>query len=115
MRKATTRRRFMAGAMVGAAVLPFTARFAKAAEFTMKLATGQDPSHPVNKRAQQAADRIKEASGGRLEINIYPANQLGSDTDLISQVRVGAVDAINISSSVLATRVPLAEIGRAHV
>ncbi len=110
MRKATTRRRFMAGAMVGAAVLPFTGRFAKAAEFTMKLATGQDPSHPVNKRAQQAADRIKEASGGRLDINLYPANQLGSDTDLISQVRVGAVDAINIASSVLATRVPLAGI-----
>ncbi|MGJ5048853.1 TRAP transporter substrate-binding protein [Bradyrhizobium oligotrophicum] len=110
MRKATTRRRFMAGAMVGAAVLPLTGRFAKAAEFTMKLATGQDPSHPVNKRAQQAADRIKEASGGRLEINLYPANQLGSDTDLISQVRVGAVDAINIASSVLATRVPLAGI-----
>ncbi|MGJ4930487.1 TRAP transporter substrate-binding protein [Bradyrhizobium sp. HKCCYLS2038] len=110
MRNETTRRRFMAGAMVGAAILPLTTRFAKAAEFTLKLATGQDPSHPVNKRAQQAADRIKEASGGRLEINLYPANQLGSDTDLISQVRVGAVDAINIASSVLATRVPLAGI-----
>lgn len=109
MRKGKTRRQFLAGA----AALPFAigvSRYAKAAEFTMKLATGQDPSHPVNKRAQQAADRIKEASGGRLEINLYPANQLGSDTDLISQVRVGAVDAINISSSVLATRVPLAGI-----
>ncbi|WP_316233466.1 TRAP transporter substrate-binding protein [Bradyrhizobium sp. SZCCHNPS2010] len=109
MRKGKTRRQFLAGT----AALPFAiavSRYAKAAEFTMKLATGQDPSHPVNKRAQQAADRIKEASGGRLEINLYPANQLGSDTDLISQVRVGAVDAINISSSVLATRVPLAGI-----
>lgn len=109
MRKAVTRRTFMAGA----AALPLSigiSRYAKAAEFTMKLATGQDPSHPVNRRAQQAADRIKEASGGRLEVNLYPANQLGSDTDLISQVRVGAVDAVNIASSVLATRVPIAGI-----
>ncbi|MDU3097988.1 MAG: TRAP transporter substrate-binding protein, partial [Bradyrhizobium sp.] len=109
MRKGTTRRQLI----TAAAALPFTfaiSRYAKAAEFTMKLATGQDPSHPVNKRAREAVDRIKDASGGRLEINLYPANQLGSDTDLISQVRVGAVDAINIASSVLATRVPLAGI-----
>ena len=56
---------------------------------TYKLATGQDPTHPVNIRAQEALDRIREATGGRLDIRLFPANQLGSDTDLLSQVRSG--------------------------
>ncbi|WP_407048900.1 TRAP transporter substrate-binding protein [Methyloraptor flagellatus] len=96
-----------------AASLPLVSilsRPAKAAEFTFKLATGQDPSHPVNKRAKEAADRVKEKSGGRLEINVFPANQLGSDTDMIGQVRNGAVEMINIASSVLATLVSTAGI-----
>jgi TRAP-type C4-dicarboxylate transport system substrate-binding protein len=79
----TARRRFLAAAstlpLFG--ILPSRA---SAAEFRLKFATGQDPSHPVNKRAQEAIDRIKAATGGRVEINLFPANQLGSDTDLIS-------------------------------
>jgi tripartite ATP-independent transporter DctP family solute receptor len=93
------------------ATLPLFAirtRPAHAAEFTYKLATGQDPTHPVNKRGQEAIDRIREASGGRLEIRLFPANQLGSDTDLLGQVRNGGVEFFNLSSSILATLVPAA-------
>ena len=99
--------------IVGAAALPLFAilpRRAFAAEFNYKLATGQDPSHPVNKRAQEAVDRIKAATNGRLEIRLFPANQLGSDTDLMSQVRNGGVDFFNQASSVLSTLVPAAGI-----
>jgi len=85
-------------------------RKAHAAEFTYKLATGQDPTHPVNKRAQEAIDRIREATGGRLEIRLFPANQLGSDTDLLSQVRSGGVEFFNQASVVLSTLVPAAGI-----
>lgn len=52
-------------------------RPAYAAEFVYKFATGQDPTHPVNIRAQEAIDRIREATSGRLEIRLFPANQLG--------------------------------------
>src|ERR1700676_4962662 len=83
---------------------------AGAADFTLKFATGQHPSHPVNKRAREAIERIKDATGGRVEINLFPANQLGSDTDLLGQIRNGAVDYLNIASSVLATLVPSARI-----
>ena len=86
------------------------ARRASAAEFNFKLATGQDPTHPVNLRAQEAVDRIREATSGRLEIRLFPANQLGSDTDLLSQVRSGGVELFNLSSSILATLVPAAGI-----
>jgi tripartite ATP-independent transporter DctP family solute receptor len=99
--------------LAAAAALPlFTIlpRRANAAEFTYKFATGQDPSHPVNKRAQEAIDRIREATGGRLEIKLFPANQLGSDTDLLSQIRNGGVEFFNQASTVLSTLVPAAGI-----
>ncbi|MGE5668483.1 MAG: TRAP transporter substrate-binding protein [Betaproteobacteria bacterium] len=99
--------------LTGAAALPLFAilpRRARAAEFTYKLATGQDPSHPVNKRAQEAIDRIRTATNGRLEIRLFPANQLGSDVDLLAQVRNGGVEFFNEAASVLATLVPAAAI-----
>src|SRR3954470_12795572 len=115
MNKATSKdERITRRAMLaGAAALPLVGiltRRASAAEFTFKLATGQDPTHPVNQRAQEAISRIREATDGKLEIRLFPANQLGSDTDLLSQVRSGGVELFNLSSSILATLVPAAGI-----
>ncbi len=80
---------------------------AHAAEFELKYATGQDPTHPVNIRAQEAHKRIRELTSGRVDIKLFPANQLGSDTDLLSQVRNGSIDFFNLSSLILATFVPI--------
>ncbi|HQT46708.1 MAG TPA: TRAP transporter substrate-binding protein [Acidocella sp.] len=97
------------------AALPLVAiigsgRARAAAQFTYKLATGQAPSHPVNLQAKAAAARILQETGGRLQIDVFPAAQLGSDAQLLSQVRLGGVQFINIASSVLATYVPDAGI-----
>jgi tripartite ATP-independent transporter DctP family solute receptor len=108
--KAVLSRRAVLAAAASVPLVSILSRRASAAEFTLKFATGQDPSHPVNKRAGEAIGRIKEATGGRVEINLFPANQLGSDTDLLGQIRNGAVDYLNIASSVLATLVPSAGI-----
>ncbi|WP_336486804.1 TRAP transporter substrate-binding protein [Methylobacterium nigriterrae] len=99
--------------LAGAASIPLFSILTKpgsAAEFSYKLATGQDPTHPVNLRAQEALDRIREASGGRLEIKLFPANQLGSDTDLLNQVRSGGVEFFNLATSILAIFVPAASL-----
>ena len=99
--------------VLAAAALPLVAiagRPAQAAEFTYKLATGQTLSQPINIRLEQALGRIKDATGGRLEIKFFPANQLGSDTDLLSQVRSGGIDFLNIAGSVLSTVAPAAAI-----
>ena len=95
--------------LAGAASIPLVAilkRPAHAAEFELKYATGQDPTHPVNIRAQEALNRIRETTSGRVDIKLFPANQLGSDTDLLAQVRNGSVDFFNLSSLILATLVP---------
>ena len=97
--------------IAGAAALPlFAIGRARAAEFDYKFATGQSPTNPVNLRVQEAIDRIRTASGGRLDIKLFVNNQLGSDTDLISQVRAGGIEFLNISGSVLSTLVPAAAL-----
>src|SRR3954470_22424114 len=104
-----TRRQVLAGASA-LPLFSIGSRFAHAAEFNYKIATRHDPSHPVNKRAQEAIDRIRAATGGRLDIKLFPANQLGSDTDLLSQIRNGGVEFFNQASVVLSTLVPSAGI-----
>lgn len=110
--KGITRRQVLKAGAVAAALPMFSimTRPANAAEFTYKFATGQDPTHPVNKRAQEAIERIRNATNGRLEIKLFPANQLGSDTDLMSQIRNGGVEFFNQASVVLSTLVPAAGI-----
>lgn len=95
--------------LAGAAALPLfaigTGR-AQAAEFEFKLATGQSPTNPINTRLQEGIDRIKAATGGRVEMKLFPNNQLGSDTDQISQLRAGGIEFLNVAGSVLSTLVP---------
>lgn len=94
----------------GAALcLPAIGR-AAAAQFTYKFATGQAPTHPLNIRLQQAFDRIREKTGGDLEIRLFPANQLGTETDVLSQIRLGSLEMTILSASIYATVVPVAGI-----
>ena len=97
----------------GAATLPLFAirsRPAGAAEFTYKFANNLPAAHPMNIRANEGVARVLEATGGRVEIKVFPNNQLGSDTDMLSQLRSGAVDFFTLSGLILATLVPPASI-----
>ena len=109
-----TRRRFVARSATGAAVAiaapALLSRPARAAEFSLKYANNVQVTHPMNVRAKEAADKIKEESKGRIEIEIFPNNQLGGDTDMLSQVRTGAIDFFTLSGLILATLVPVASI-----
>lgn len=104
----TPNRRALLGA---AAALPlFAIRRAHAAEFEFKFATGQSPTNPINTRLQEGIDRIRAATGGRVAMTLFPNNQLGSDTDQISQLRAGGIEFLNIAGSVLSTLVPAAAL-----
>ena len=96
---------FVAGA-IGA---PYIAR-AQQAEFTYKYANNVPPTHPINVRAQEAAAAIKAETNGRFELQIFPSSQLGSDTDLLSQLRSGGVEFFTLSGLILSTLVPATSI-----
>ena len=83
---------------------------AQAAEFTYKYANNLPVAHPMNARANEAVAKIKEETKGRVEIQIFPNNQLGSDTDMLSQVRSGGVEFFTLSPLILSTLVANASL-----
>lgn len=83
---------------------------ARAAEFVFKFGNNVPETYPLNVRVGQAADRLRTATNGRFDLQIFPAGQLGTDTDMLSQVRSGAIDFYTASGLVLSTLVPLTAI-----
>ena len=105
----TRRSVLLAGAAAGATVaMPWVAR--AASEFSLKYANNVPTTHPLNVRAKEAVDRIKAQTNGQVEIEIFPNNQLGSDTDMLSQLRSGAIEFFTLSGLILSTLVPVASI-----
>lgn len=88
---------------------PWVAR-AQGAEFTYKYANNLPVAHPMNQRAKEMADAIKAETNGKVEIQIFPSNQLGSDTDMLSQLRSGGIEFFTLSGLILSTLVPVASI-----
>jgi tripartite ATP-independent transporter DctP family solute receptor len=64
----------------------------------------------MNQRAFQAAEKIRAESNGRVQIDIFPGGQLGSDTSMLSQLRSGAIEFFTLSGPILSILVPVASI-----
>ncbi len=98
------RRRFVQGATaLSLGSLTGLSRHAHAAEFTFKYANNVPATHPISVRMKEAAAKILEESGGRVEIRMFPNNQLGGDTDMLAQLRSGALEMFTLSGNILAT------------
>jgi len=104
-----TRRTVLSGAGAVAGVTTIAGRHAKAAEFNLKYGNDLPAAHPINKRASEACDAIRAATNGRVDIQIFPNSQLGGSTDMLSQVRSGALDIFTVGSP-LANVVPVSSI-----
>jgi tripartite ATP-independent transporter DctP family solute receptor len=104
-----SRRTAIAG--LGAAVIatPYVAR-AATAEYIWKFGHGFSDTHPVNTFAVRAAAKIKQDTDGKVDISVFPNSQLGGDSDLLSQVRSGAIDFFSTGGLIFATLVPIAAI-----
>jgi tripartite ATP-independent transporter DctP family solute receptor len=81
-----------------------------AAKIVLKYGNNLPLTHPLNIRSAEAVERIKKETNGDLDIRIFPNNQLGGDTDMLNQVRSGAIDFFTPSAFVISTLVPAAPI-----
>lgn len=88
---------------------PWVAR-AQQAEFVYKFANNLPDTHPINVRGREMSAAVKQETNGRVDIQIFPSSQLGSDTDTLSQLRSGGVEFFTLSGLILATLVPAASI-----
>ncbi len=106
---AMTRKQFLAGAAAGAGGL--ISRPVRAARrYVIKFGIDLPADHPTTQHVTAAGDQIKAATKGGVEVQVFPSNQLGDDTHMLSDVRVGAIQMMGIGDNILATLVPSAAI-----
>lgn len=84
-----------------ALVLFFTSCSSDQNVTVLKLGHGLDTTHPVHLAMERMAERTFEYSDGKLRIDIYPAQQLGTERELLELLQIGSVDITKVSSSVI--------------
>lgn len=78
---------------VAAALVALTVTSTANAQVEMRYSHLLPPTHPTFNGLQQWVDSIAEASGGKLQVRIYPNEQLGKAKDHYDMVRDGVADA----------------------
>ncbi len=90
--------RKLSSVVATAAFLMFCGTTAFAApEMTLKFAGQNQVDHPATKQMHAIADEIKAKTDGRIEVKVYPANQLGDYTLVYQEQIQGTIDMSCIS------------------
>jgi tripartite ATP-independent transporter DctP family solute receptor len=92
----------MALALIGAGV-PVVAG---AAEITLRAGHDQPPKSMYDEGHQYLARKMAEKTNGRVQVQVFPAAQLGSEVVMIEGMRMGSIDIVNAHVANLATVVP---------
>ncbi len=72
----------------------------------LKLAHGLNTQHPVHKAMAFMAKRAFELSGGDLEVQIFPSEQLGNEKECIEALQLGYLAMTKISTGPMEAFVP---------
>lgn len=66
----------------------------------------QPPDFPTVEAVRVMGKNLKEQSGGKLGIKVYPNAALGAERDTIEQLKIGGLDMMRINAAVLNNIVP---------
>ena len=67
----------------------------------IKLAHALEVTHPVHLAMVYMAQRVKEKSGGKMVLEIYPNAQLGSERECLELLQIGSLGMTKVSAAVL--------------
>jgi tripartite ATP-independent transporter DctP family solute receptor len=110
MTQPLSRGRFVAGSAAALASIAVVKAPASAAQWTYKYASNVSLDHPLNVRMRECWNAVQKETGGRLEVQIFPNNQLGGDTQALQQLRSGALQFFTLDGGILQSVVPVAAI-----
>ncbi|WP_371872601.1 TRAP transporter substrate-binding protein [Gilvimarinus sp. DA14] len=77
---------------------------------TLKMAHTLDQTHPVHQGIVFMSERLTEISGGKMQIDIYPGGQLGSERELMELLQIGSLAMTKVSSSPMEGFVPAMKV-----
>src|SRR5215207_5252163 len=92
--------------MAASAAALVAATSAGMAQTKLKWAHVYETSEPFHTSSVWAAEEIRKRSGGRYQIDVYPASQLGKENDINQGLTLGSVDMIISGSSFAAKGYP---------
>ncbi|MCF0129893.1 MAG: TRAP transporter substrate-binding protein [Pseudobutyrivibrio sp.] len=75
-------------------------------EFVLSYAENQNADHPSTKGAVRFAEMVKERTNGRILILIKDEGQMGTETEVLKQMKYGGIDFARVSISQLAGYAP---------
>ncbi|UJH68589.1 TRAP transporter substrate-binding protein [Allomuricauda sp. SCSIO 65647] len=77
---------------------------------TLRLAHGLDVNHSVHKAMVKMGEDLKENSKGKLQLEIYPNQQLGTERQTLELLQIGSLDMTKVSVAVLENFAPKSKI-----
>ncbi|MCI0510883.1 tripartite ATP-independent transporter DctP family solute receptor [Chromohalobacter marismortui] len=83
-------KRLLASAILGSTVI--AAPFASAADYTLKFGHLANEDHIWNKAAERFQQIVEKKSDGRIDVQIFPNEQLGSEMNVINSIQLGTAD-----------------------
>ena len=89
-------------AAIAVAVVFCTISVSHAADVTWRMATKQPPESNEGKAFQRFADKAAEFSNGRMEVKVFPNEQLGKTEAVLEQIQAGTVHLYPEGSAYLA-------------
>lgn len=91
---------------LGAAAFIMAGTVAAQAQTTLKWAHVYEASEPFHTESVWAAEEIAKRTEGRYKIDVFPASQLGKETDINQGLKLGTVDIIISGASYAARDYP---------
>lgn len=89
---------------IGIVLAASSARSADAREF--RVGTIVPMAHVWSQKALAMADAIKQKSGGAHTVTLFPAGQLGDESQMVQQLQTGALDMAFLTIADVSNRVP---------
>jgi len=77
---------------------------------TIRLAHGLDVNHSVHRAMVKMGEDIENISGGKLRIEIYPNQQLGTEREILELIQLGSLDMTKVSVATLENFAPKTRI-----
>ena len=76
----------------------------------IKLAHGLDVNHSVHKAMVKMSEDLEQRSGGKMLIEIYPSQQLGTERECLELLQIGSLDMTKVSAGVMENFAPKMKI-----
>ncbi len=108
--RSISRGRFAAGTAATLASIAVMRAPARAAQLTYKYASNVSVDHPLNVLMKECWIAVRNETKGRLDVQLFPNNQLGGDTQALQQLRSGALQFFTLDGGILQSVVPVAGI-----